>query len=176
MPLFTSPTPGLSLAFLRELRLFLDAAFDGQFSDDDWVHGLGGTHVWVSGPEGIVSYAALVERTLECSGRRVRAAYVEAMATAAARRGEGHGTAVVRKINELIVERHALGALSTGVDRFYERCGWERWRGPTFVDGPHGRERTPDDDGGIMVLRTPRSPSLDPDGSIVCDWRAGDVW
>ena len=69
-----------------------------------------------------------------------------------------------------------LGALSTGTHAFYKRLGWEEWRGPTFVDGPRGRERTPDDDGGIMILRTSSSPHLDLDGEIVCDWRRGDVW
>jgi hypothetical protein len=27
-----------------------------------------------------------------------------------------------------------------------------------------------------MILRTSRSPRLDLDGAIVCDWRLGDVW
>jgi len=36
--------------------------------------------------------------------------------------------------------------------------------------------RTPDEDGGILILRTLRTPSLDLDDSIVCDWRSGDVW
>jgi aminoglycoside 2'-N-acetyltransferase I len=82
----------------------------------------------------------------------------------------------MKHIGELICERYALGALSTGTHAFYETLGWERWRGPTFVDSPRGRERTPDDDGDIMILRTPRSPGLDLDGDIVCDWRLGDVW
>jgi hypothetical protein len=46
----------------------------------------------------------------------------------------------------------------------------------SFVNGLRGHERTPEDDGGIMVLRTPRSPVLDVTGEIVCDWRVGDVW
>ena len=69
-----------------------------------------------------------------------------------------------------------VGALSTGTHGFYASLGWERWRGPTFVDAPGGRTPTPDDDGDIMILRTSRSPRLDLDGAIVCDWRPGDVW
>ena len=80
------------------------------------------------------------------------------------------------RIGELIQESYPLGVLSTGAYAFYESLGWERWRGPTFVDGPAGRVRTPADDGDIMILRTPRSPQLDLDGAIVCDWRLGDVW
>jgi aminoglycoside 2'-N-acetyltransferase I len=52
----------------------------------------------------------------------------------------------------------------------------ERWRGSTFVNSPSGAVRTPDDDGGVMILKTPRSPELDLDAAIVCDWRTGDVW
>jgi hypothetical protein len=48
-------------------------------------------------------------------------------------------------------------------------------RGPTFADTSDGRARTPADDGGVMVLRTQRSPRLDLDDAIVCDWRPGDV-
>lgn len=154
----------------------LDAAFEGDFSDDDWAHALGGTHVWIDGPEGVVSHGALVERTLVCAGHVIRVGYVEAIATAPAHRRRGYASSILERINDLIRERYALGALSTGVPDFYESLGWERWRGPTFVNGPHGIERTEGDDAGILILRTPRSPELDLDGDIFADWRAGDVW
>ena len=154
----------------------LNAAFDGDFSDDDWGHACGGIHVWIDGADGVISHSALVERTLVCAGQVVRVGYVEAIATAPAHRRRGHASAVLKRITDLIREQHVLGALSTGAPQFYERLGWERWRGPTFVNGPRGLERTPDDDGGILIVRTPRSPRLDLDGDIVADWRAGDVW
>jgi aminoglycoside 2'-N-acetyltransferase I len=154
----------------------LDVAYDGDFSDEDWQHAAGGTHVWVTGQHGLVAHASLVARTLVCSGKTLDVGFVEAVATTAAHRGQGHGTRVMGRIAELIREGYPLGVLSTGTHAFYEKLGWERWRGPTFVDGPSGRERTPADDGDVMVLRTPRSPSLDVDGDIVCDWRPGDVW
>jgi len=166
----------LAAAQLQDFRALLDAAFDGDFSGDDWAHALGGTHVWIDGPAGVVSHGALVERTLVCSGQVLRTGYVEAIATAPAHRRRGYASDVVKRINALIREQHALGALSTGTPEFYERLGWERWRGPTFVNGPHGLERTHDDDGGVLILRTPRSPELDLDGHIVADWRAGDAW
>ncbi len=161
---------------LRDFRAMLDLAFDGDFSDDDWAHALGGTHVWADGPGGVVSHGALVERTLVCSGQVVRVGYVEAIATAPGYRRHGYASEVLKRINDLIREQHALGALSTGTPEFYGRLGWEHWRGPTFVNGLHGLERTPDDDGGILILRTPRSPELDLDGDILADWRAGDAW
>jgi aminoglycoside 2'-N-acetyltransferase I len=174
--LHAASTDALSPAFLLDVRLFLDTAFEGAFTDEDWAHAIGGVHVWLIGPRGLISYGSLVERTLVCSGRTLRVGYVEAVATVAAHRRQGHGTTVMRHIGALICERYALGALSTGTYAFYEPLGWERWRGPTFVDGPNGRERTPGDDGDIMILRTSRSSGLDLDGDIVCDWRLGDVW
>jgi len=168
---FAVPQP-----LLQNFRAMLDIAFEGDFSDDDWTHALGGTHVWVEGPDGVVSHGALVERTLVCSGHVVRVGYVEAIATSPLHQRRGHASAVLSHINGLIREQYALGALSTGTPEFYERLGWERWRGPTFANGPHGLERTPEDDGGILILRTPRSPDLDLHADIVADWRAGDVW
>ena len=82
----------------------------------------------------------------------------------------------MKRVGQLIHEGYALAVLSTGTHAFYEALGWERWRGPTYVDGPNGRERTPADDGDVMILRTPRTPRLDLDGDIVCAWRSGDVW
>lgn len=166
----------LGSAFLGDLRTLLDSAFEGDFTDDDWCHALGGVHVWVSGPNGVISHGSLVERTLVCAGHTLRVGFVEAVATAAEHRRNGHGTAVMKRIGELIRSRYALGVLSTGTHAFYEAVGWERWSGATFVGGPHGLQRTPDDDGDIMILRTRRSPCLDLDGDIVADWRPGDVW
>jgi aminoglycoside 2'-N-acetyltransferase I len=177
----TGSTDTLSAAFLRDLRTLLDAAFDGDFSDDDWAHTIGGVHVWIARDSGsgseLISHGSVVPRTMTCDGHALRVGYVEAVATVADRRREGHGSAVMARLNEVIGERYDLGVLSTGTPEFYETIGWERWRGPTFVDTPDaGRQRTADDDGGVMILRTPRSPRVDLDGAIVCDWRPGDVW
>jgi aminoglycoside 2'-N-acetyltransferase I len=174
--LHAASSDALTPSFLHDLRALLQTSFDGDFTDEDWDHTLGGVHVWVIGPDGLTSHASLVERTLVCSGQTLRVGYVEAVATVAKHRRNGFGTRVMTRIGELIRERYALGALSTGTRAFYEPLGWERWRGPTFVDGPRGRERTPGDDGDVMILGTSRSPHLDLDGEIVCDWRLGDVW
>jgi aminoglycoside 2'-N-acetyltransferase I len=172
----TAFTDSMSKSLLQEVRDLLDAAFDGDFSDEDWHHAVGGVHVWTVGPSGIVSHASVVPRSLVCDGRVLQVGYVEAVATAPSFRRQGHGRTVMVQIGALIRDRFALGALSTGSHAFYEALGWERWRGPTFVDGPGGRQRTPDDDGSVMIFRTPRAPLLDLEGEIVCDWRTGDVW
>lgn len=174
--LWQQSTDTLSRTLRAELRRLLDEAFEGDFTDHDWEHALGGVHVWLTDADRPISHASVVERTLVCSGQPLRVGYVEAVATIATHRGRGHGSMIMKRVGEVIAERYALGALSTSMPLFYQRLGWERWRGPTFVDGPGGRERTAEEDGGILVLRTPPAAELDLDGDIVCDWRAGDVW
>ena len=154
----------------------LDAAYAGGFSDDDWAHARGGLHLWTEVDGVLVSHAAVVPRRIDCAGWMFDAGYVEAVATAADHRGRGFGTAVMTRANDVIRGGFAIGVLSTSASDFYARIGWERWLGPTFVDTPNGRRATPDDDGGIMILRTPRSSPVNRDGPIVCEWRAGDVW
>ena len=174
--LHSAATDTLSSRFLHDIRMLLDTAFAGDFTDEDWAHAIGGMHVWLIDSVGLIGHGSLVERTVVCSGQPLHVGYVEAVATAEAHRRKGYGTMVMKRLCELIRQRYELGALSTGTHGFYELLGWERWRGPTFVNGPRGRERTLEDDGGVMILRTSRSPVLDVTGHIVCDWREGDVW
>lgn len=82
----------------------------------------------------------------------------------------------MRDVGAYITERFELGALGTGSHGFYERLGWATWRGPAFVRTAEGERRTPDEEGYIMVLRTPSTPTLDLAARISCDWRPGDVW
>jgi aminoglycoside 2'-N-acetyltransferase I len=173
--LHEAPSDGIPAALLREFRALLDAAFD-DFTDDDWQHALGGVFVWVQEGSTPLAIGALVDRTIVCAGQSLRVGYVESVATAAAHRRRGYGTAIMQRVAEIVRERYPIALLSTGAHGFYERLGWERWQGDTFVDGPSGRVPTPDDDGGIMILRTTRVPLLDLHGDLVADWRSGDVW
>lgn len=155
---------------------FWDEDEDERFTDDDWAHALGGVHVVLDVDGQIVCHAAVVERELHVAGHPLRTGYVEAVATAPARQGEGFGTLVMTKVNVIVRASFELGALGTGRHGFYERLGWVTWTGPTFVRTPGGAQRTPDEDGYILVLETPASPSLDLSAPISCEWRPGDVW
>ncbi|HEY7736559.1 MAG TPA: GNAT family N-acetyltransferase [Candidatus Limnocylindrales bacterium] len=162
------------------LRALLTDAYgsdeDDRFTDDDWEHALGGEHFVVDLDREIVAHASVVPRELHVGGRPLRTGYVEAVATAPGRQGSGLGTRVLREAGASIRAGFELGALGTGAHRFYERLGWRTWRGPSFVRTPAGDRPTPDDDGFIMVLRTPASPPLDETDPISCEWRPGDVW
>jgi aminoglycoside 2'-N-acetyltransferase I len=124
----------------------------------------------------LIAHAAVVQRQLVHAERPIRTGYVEAVAVREDRRGRGHGRAVMAEAERVIAAAYDLGALSTGLEGFYERSGWVRWLGPTYVLGPAGLTRTEDDDDGVLVLPTRTSPELDLTGPLACDWRSGDVW
>jgi aminoglycoside 2'-N-acetyltransferase I len=158
------------------VRPLLDEAFGGRFDDTDWGHAVGGWHVLVTDGGTVVAHAAVVPRELQVDGRAVAAGYVEAVATTPGRQGEGLGTLAMTEAGRLVHRHHELGALSTGAHRFYERLGWERWQGPTFVRRGDALVRTPEEDDGIMVLRFGATATLDVAASLSCEARAGDDW
>ena len=168
-------TSELSAAELVEMRDLLDLAFEGAFTDDDWEHGLGGTHVLVRSEGVLVAVGALVRRRLKLDGTPLRCGYVEGVATHPDHRRQGHAAAVM-KLLESLAGTYDLLALSASEDGFalYESRGWDLWQGLTSVQTPSGIEPTPGDDGSIFV-RQGDSP-LDLDGELTCDWREGDVW
>ena len=173
--LITAHTGELTGEELAAIRALLDEAFDGDFGDDDWEHGLGGTHVLVlEGDDTVIAHGSLVMRRLLHDGRSLRAGYVEGVAVRPDRRRAGHASTVMAALEALgpAYDLLALSSSEEGV-AFYESRGWQRWRGPTSVLAPDGVEPTPDDDGSVYVLG---AAGLDLDGSITCDWRPGDVW
>ena len=163
---------------LAALRGLVFGAFGGRFDEHDWEHTLGGVHVLAVEGGAVVAHGAVVPRVLETGGRELRTGYVEGVATRADRRGRGLATLAMREVGRVVEEGYELGALGdgSGIPGFYQRLGWETWQGPTWVAGPDGRVRTAEEDGSILVLRTPATGTLDPAGSLTCDWRAGDVW
>jgi aminoglycoside 2'-N-acetyltransferase I len=168
----------LPRAELEALRRLLDQAFQDGLTEDDWHHTVGGLHLLAVEEGEVVAHAAVVGRALVAQGRPLRTGYVEGVATRADRRRRGLASLVLREAGRVIRQGYQLGALSdgTGIPGFYERLGWERWQGPTFVAARSGPRRTADDDGSVLVLRTPVTGGLDLGGALVCDWRPGDVW
>ena len=162
------PTPALTAPEREAIRALMDEAFrddddpDEAFSDDDWQHALGGTHVVLDVDGEILAHASVVERRLQVGELALRTGYVEAVATVARAPGRGVRDARDGRTSGTIIRAgFELGGLGTGAQHFYERLGWRVWPGPTFVRAPGGDRATPDDDGFVMVLRTPSTPPLD---------------
>ncbi len=173
----TAELDAVETAAIRELMV---RAFgtdpDEAFTADDWAHAIGGVHFVVDLAGEVVAHASVVERDLHVDGVALRTGYVEAVATSPANQGTGLGSLVMSAVNAHIEAGFQLGALGTGRQTFYERLGWLRWAGPSYVRTPGGLERTPEDDAYLMVLRTASSPPFELASSISCDWRPGDVW
>ncbi|RKT57082.1 GNAT family N-acetyltransferase [Saccharothrix australiensis] len=174
--IITAHTSDVEPAVLAEARELCDAAFDGEFSDEDWEHALGGVHALVWDGDELVGHGSVVQRRLVHGGRAWRTGYVEAVAVREDRRKRGHGAAVMTALEDVVRGAYELGALGAAEDAvdFYAARGWRRWLGPTSVLAPGGPERTEEDDGGVFVL--PVTADVDLSGPLACDWRGGDVW
>ncbi|NIH81945.1 aminoglycoside 2'-N-acetyltransferase I [Amycolatopsis viridis] len=174
--LLVAHTADLGAAVLRQVRALLSDVFEGDLSEHDWEHALGGVHavLWEGGE--LVAHASVVQRRLVHQGRAWRAGYVEAVGVRADRRRRGHGGAVMAPLERVIREAYEVGALGAADEAipFYRARGWSCWRGPLSALTPSGTTPTPEEAGGVFVL--PVSAPLDLDGELTCDWRDGDVW
>ena len=72
-------------------------------------------------------------------------------------------------------ELFELAALCAGPVAFYEKLGWQLWRGDLFVRTPTGLTRTQEEE-GVMIFPMPRSPALDLDSALSVEWRPGEFW
>jgi aminoglycoside 2'-N-acetyltransferase I len=73
------------------------------------------------------------------------------------------------------VDRSRTEALAPSDPAFYERLGWESWRGPLYVR--KGGELVPTPGERAMVYRLPRTPrGLDLDRAVSIEWRPGEIW
>lgn len=86
------------------------------------------------------------------------------------------GSRVMAAATEVVRREFELGALATGRHSFYERLGWERWGGQSFVRDGDSLVRTEEEDDGIMVLSFGPSADVRLSEPISCDPRPGDDW
>jgi aminoglycoside 2'-N-acetyltransferase I len=172
----TAHTADLDPGVLAAAHILLLDVFEGDYTDDDWEHALGGVHAlaWEGGE--LVGHGSLVQRRLLHGGRALRTGYLEGVGVRADRRGRGHGAALLAALERVVRRAYQLGALSTTetAPGFYAARGWQPWLGPTFALTPSGVTRTADEDGGIFVL--PVAVRLDRSGELTCDWRDGELW
>jgi aminoglycoside 2'-N-acetyltransferase I len=131
-------------------------------------------HVLGYAGERLVAHALWLTRRLQVgAGPWFEAAYVEGVATHADFRGQGYGSAVMRRLQEEI-SGFDLGALSPSRPGWYERLGWVRWLGPLIIVKDGAAEATPDD--VVMLHRTPKTGDLDLTASLTGEWRPFELW
>ncbi len=173
----TVHTSQLSAAELAEIRALLDDAFEGDFGDEDWAHGLGGVHALVRDEKGLAAHGSVIMRRVEHEGRSYRIGYVEALAVRADRRRQGLGGLVMAELERVIDRAYDFGALSASDDgaALYRARGWLLWAGRIEAFGPNGAVRLPDEEDSTYLRAAARGPLPAPPAALVFDWRDGDV-
>lgn len=135
-----------------------------------------GLHVIGRIGDRVVGHAVVTTRWLRYDHtRRMRTAYVDAVATAPDHQRRGIGRAVMRRVEELVTENaYEIACLETDRAGFYTRLGWETWHGSLAGLGQDGLVPTPDQT-GIMILRLPSTPPLELDYALIIEID-GRIW
>ncbi|MEU5985637.1 GNAT family N-acetyltransferase [Streptomyces sp. NPDC047434] len=177
MTVSTAPTHAVGAERLRAVREMLDDAFDGDFSDDDWDHALGGVHAWIEDGRGVAAHGSVVMRRIRHDGRSYRVGYVEGVAVRADRRREGLGGAVMAELERVIDGTYAFGALSASDEgaALYRARGWEVWSGRIQALGPDGVVDLPGEEGSTFLRPAAGGALPAPAAPLVFDWRDGDL-
>jgi aminoglycoside 2'-N-acetyltransferase I len=156
-------------------------SFGTGFRDDDWRHGLGGTHVFVNDDiNTLLGHAAVVPRVLRHRTIALRVGYVEAVAVRSELQGRGLGRVLMDHVESIVYANYQLGALNA-IDNavpFYIHRGWTLWTGATAaIDRAGDIIATTNDEDRIMLLSsTLHSREFDQSAVLTCDWRPGDLW
>ncbi|MET7477439.1 GNAT family N-acetyltransferase [Streptomyces sp. NPDC005648] len=168
-------TEELSEKELHELRKMLVEVFGARYDDNAWDHCLGGIHYLLRYGDKLVAHGALVPRYMRQGDRVLRGMYGESMATLDDWCHRGFGSTIVAMATAEIRLNYDIGVFAASKYSFYERLGWDKWRGQTFVETEHGIEARGPDRGAVM-FRLPRHSTVDPDGDLITNLRSGDPW
>jgi aminoglycoside 2'-N-acetyltransferase I len=174
----TAHTFELGPTVLAEIRVLLDDAYEGDFGDEDWDHGLGGVHALVRDAGGaLVAHGSVVQRRVLHGGRSYRFGYVEAVAVRADRRRQGLGGRVMAALEQVIDGAYAAGALSASDEGalLYRSRGWQLWQGGIRTLGPAGVVPLPDEEGTVHLRPAAGRVLPGPASPLIFDWREGDV-
>ncbi|MFI2347349.1 GNAT family N-acetyltransferase [Streptomyces sp. NPDC019443] len=176
-PLRAAHTYQLSPVELAEIRALMDDAFEGDFSDEDWDHALGGLHALVRDDKGIAAHGSVIMRRVLYRGRSYRIGYIEAMAVRPDCRRQGLGSRVMAELERVVDGAYEFGALSASDDgaQLYRTRGWQLWQGRVEALGPDGVVHLPDEEDSTYLRPAAGRPLPQPPAALLFDWRDGDV-
>ena len=157
------------------VRLCIDAHQEGDFENLFSYLPPDGLHVLAELGDELVGHAVVTTRWLQPLDRPLlRTAYVDAVSTAPAHQQQGIGSAVMTQLASAIGD-YDVACLETDRVSFYERLGWEEWRGPLAGRSDDGLIPTPDQT-GVMILRLPRTPELDSETLLTIEVQPARIW
>jgi aminoglycoside 2'-N-acetyltransferase I len=172
------PTAALTPATRAEIVALCNRAFAQYPSNDfttlfDFV--TASMHALARENDVLVAHACWASRWLQPEGLPpLHTAYVDAVATEPALQRRGIGSSVMHRFAQEATEYQLQALSSERAIAFYERLGWERWRGPTAVRTPQGLQPTPHDI--VLIRRTSSTPALDLSRCLIADERGGSPW
>ena len=135
-----------------------------------------GWHFLAYQGEELVSHAMVTTRWLQPQGHPLlRTAYIDAVATLPTAQGRGYGSALMRHLAKTIESEYVIGCLETDRVEFYERLGWDVWRGSLAGRSEQGLIPTPEQK-GIMVLRLSKTPDLNLDSTLTIECQDQRIW
>jgi GNAT superfamily N-acetyltransferase len=135
----------------------------------------GGRHFLAHRGTELVSHAVVTTRWVQPEGQHeLKTAYVDAVSTLPAYQHLGYASTVMRRLAAEI-DDYEIACLQTDRAGFYERLGWQVWQGPLAGRGEHGLIPTPEQR-GVMVLRLPPTPPLDPGARLTIESQPDRIW
>jgi len=136
----------------------------------------GGWHFLAYHDTLLVSHALVTTRWLQPEGHPLlKTAYIDAVATLPEVQGQGYGSAVMRRLASEIDYEYEIACLETDRETFYERLGWQTWKGPLAGRDEKGLIPTPEQR-GIMILRLSQTPELDLNSLLTIECQTGRIW
>ena len=120
----------------------------------------GGWHFLAYHDELLVSHAMVTTRWLQTKDLLLlKTAYIDAVSTRPAYQDQGYGSALMQQLASEIDRQYVIACLETDRETFYERLGWQTWRGPLAGRRDSDLIPTPEQH-GVMVLPLSQTPLL----------------
>lgn len=159
------------------IRVCLDAHREPDFENLFRYLPPDGLHILGYLDERLVSHAVATTRWLKPAEYSIlKSAWVDAVATLPEMQGRGYGSAIMRYLAAAVGADYEIAGLHTDDKiHFYGQLGWELWRGALAGRGENGDLIFTPEQEGIMILRLPRTPSLNLDGLLTIEI-GGRIW
>jgi aminoglycoside 2'-N-acetyltransferase I len=136
----------------------------------------GGWHFLAYRNEQLTSHALVTTRRLQPEGHPLlKTAYIDAVATLPEYQGRGYGSTLMSQLAKNVDDEYSIACLETERESFYERLGWQTWRGPLAGRNEQGLVPTPEQY-GIMVLQLSKTPLLDFESMLTIECQPGRIW
>lgn len=157
------------------IRALLDLAFEGDFSYEDWEHTFGGQYFLGYIDDTIIAHGSVVPRNMFIDGQALTVGYIEAIGVLPTHWHQGFGTELMIQITQFCQDNYELSMLSTDEHLFYEKLGWLRFQGESFVSDGNLEVTTLEEDEGLMFVPGKKG-GITEIRRAVCESRSGDSW